>query len=414
MQKKNILFILPWLPYPLNSGGRQAIFNGIFAIKEHYNVFITYSEDSSNSADQEAFSELMDNKVNILPYFQNIESESRNLIQRIAGKLSRGFYRFSGIKPKPTNPYSYWIEELLPKSKGYITHINNIIAKYDIDLVQCEMLRNLAFIQSLPKDVKTVFVHHELGFVRHELELSSISNDNYDGQAICNCSKNLEISQLNQYDCVVTLSPIDSKKLQESGVKTDIKTSFAIVNTSKELTVSTDNSHELTFIGPDNHEPNLLGIRWFLENCWEDLQKKDNDYHLTVIGKWSQPNIKALSAQYPNISFSGFVDDLPAALRNTIMIVPILIGSGIRMEILEASNIGVPFVSTTVGAEGIPAVSGEHCLIADSPSDFVNAILQMKDEKLRNKFILNANKMVKDHFSMDALRQNRLGIYASL
>ena len=125
-------------------------------------------------------------------------------------------------------------------------------------------------------------------------------------------------------------------------------------------------------------------------------------------------NIGISISKYPNISFLGFVDDLRSALQNTIMIVPITIGSGIRMKILEAANLGVPFISTSVGAEGIPLQNGTHCMIADSPSEFTNAILQLKDDKKRTTLIQNAHQLIKKNYSMEALRQNRLDIYSSI
>lgn len=74
------------------------------------------------------------------------------------------------------------------------------------------------------------------------------------------------------------------------------------------------------------------------------------------------------------------------------MIVPIRIGSGIRMKLLEASNLGIPFVSTTVGAEGLPFKHKQDCLLADSVDSFVECILAMKELPLQRKLANNAYK----------------------
>ena len=93
------------------------------------------------------------------------------------------------------------------------------------------------------------------------------------------------------------------------------------------------------------------------------------------------------------------------------MIVPITIGSGIRMKILEASSLGVPFVSTSVGAEGLPVENGKNCFIADDKEMFVNCILKLQDTTIQEKFIENAHTMILEKFSIKALRENRLDIY---
>lgn len=414
--RKNILFIIHRLPYPLSSGGRQAVFNGILAIKDYYNVFVTYPEqkDIDLSNEKKHFLSLIGGSVKLLPYLVGGKkvSNQRNIVQRLSSKINS----FLNEKPKvkPCNPYAYWVEELLPKPKPIIQHIQEIIKQEKIDIVQSEMLCNISFIHAIPHNVKTVFVHHELGFVRHELELGSRVSDDFDGNSYAMCSKNLEIGQLNNYDCVVTLSSIDKKKLIDSGVRTRIVDSFAIVDGKDYTNRITDWHCELSFVGPDNHEPNVVGLNWFLETCWDKLLLKDPRFHLTIIGKWTERNIVKITNRFNNISFAGFVDDLSEALRKTVMIVPITVGSGIRMKILEAANLGIPFISTTIGAEGIPLITGVHCLIADTPDEFILSIEKMKDDVFRNSIVNHANQMVRQHYSIEALCQNRLSIYQSL
>ena len=415
MQKKNILFIVHCLPYPLNSGGRQAIFNGMLAIKDDYNIFITYpdTDTAQDRIDKQAFLTAIGENVKLLPFVNNNTIEKRSFVQKVSCKMIALLNKICKTKQVPPNPYSYWIEEVLPKSKSYIDHIRNIIKDCNIDAVH-EMVRNLPLVLSLPCNVKTIFVHHELGFTRHQLELESLSSDFYDGQTICNWAKCLEISLLNKFDHVVTLSSTDSQKLRNAGVSTRIHDSFAIVKSSQVANLVSDNPLELRFVGPDNHIPNIVGLKWFLDNCWTRLLQTDANYHLRIIGKWSDKNITSLSTQYPNVSFMGFVENLESAIQNTIMIVPITIGSGIRMKILEAAKLGIPFVSTTIGAEGIPVQSGKHCLLADDPSDFVDAILQLRDHDKRAMFIKKAHQLIEDNYSLEALKLNRHSLYASI
>lgn len=416
--KKNILFVLPWLPYPLNSGGRQAIANGLIAAKEDYQIFITYplTNDQEEIEDQKKLKTLLDNNATILPYIlPSVPPKRCNILKRGINFLIKQLQKINcASNTYVPNPYAYWITELLPPAKKYIDHINHIITAYRIDIVQCEMLRNVAIALSLPSTIKTVFVHHELGFVRHALELKNNKSDLFNGQAYYETAKSLEVAQLNNYNCVVTLSPIDSLKLKEKGVKTKIMDSFAIVSSRKSIDSHNIETFSLSFIGPDKHEPNLLGIKWFLEKCWNQLLEKEPRYKLNIIGNWSKKNIEHISANYNNINFLGFVEDLESVLSNTTMIVPITIGSGIRMKILEASNLGIPFVSTTVGAEGIPVINGQHCLIADDPECFVKAIINLQEPALKQKCTDNAHKLIEEYYSINALRQNRINIYKSL
>ena len=170
----------------------------------------------------------------------------------------------------------------------------------------------------------------------------------------------------------------------------------------------------LSFVGPDTHSPNFVGITWFLENCWFALREININYRLSIIGNWSQEHITEYTAKYPNVEFLGFVDNLGDSIRGTIMIVPITIGSGIRMKILEACSIGVPFVSTSVGAEGIPVEDGKDCFIADNPKSFVEKLYKLRDVALQKRFVENAHNMILDNYSIEALRKNRLEIYSRI
>ena len=84
------------------------------------------------------------------------------------------------------------------------------------------------------------------------------------------------------------------------------------------------------------------------------------------------------------------------------------------MKILEAAANGVPFVSTQVGAEGLPFVSGKECFIADDPDTFVDGILRLQDSALANAFVQTARCRVQTQFSLAALKQNRCEILKSI
>ena len=155
-------------------------------------------------------------------------------------------------------------------------------------------------------------------------------------------------------------------------------------------------------------------MKWFLDNVWEELIQKDTSYELQIIGRWSHDRISELLNGHDHVRYLGFVEELASVLKDTIMIVPITVGSGIRMKILEAASMGIPFVTTSVGVEGIPVENGVHCLVADTPEGFCDAVLRLQDGELKTRLASNANRMVAERFTLDALRNNRLNIYSMM
>lgn len=411
--KQNLLFVLPFLPYPLVSGGHQAIYNGIDCVKDDFNIFIAYYvswgfDESTTVEFQERF-----------PHATLLPMETRYKAPNFRARVIDKLQRMLAVQAKKCNPpdknvkYDLWLWSNRPQPASWQQFIWDVCEKYHIDIAQVEMPWISSFILSLPDTVKKVYVHHELAFVKQGLELQNDPDNLYARTCYKHCLAS-EINMLNHADHIITLSPVDKRKLEEKGVTTPISSSFAIVNTKAVLTPYVTDDRILSFVGPDDNIPNKVGLRWFLDNCWHSLKAQEPAYRLRVIGRWCEENKQFVLKDYPEVEFLGFVDNLYETMKGSVMIVPITIGSGIRMKILEAASMGIPFVSTTVGAEGIPVKDGHECFLTDDPNMFVEDILKLQDKVLKMQFIQNANRMVKQQYSAEALRRNRLEIYEQL
>lgn len=416
MDKKKILFIIPWLPYPMKSGGHQAIFNGIFAVKDLMEVSLAYEvydRDEYERAIVEFKKQIPTAKH--FPRFHiykkpSVKRKVFNWMKSCAKSLSTIFHKASSQPAISTiDDCEWWKTAILPLNESWLLHIKEILNTQKFDIIQVEMPWLISQILTLPSVSKRIFVHHEIGIVRRNLEMEKLPKSPY-VTAMKRFADFGEVGELNMYDAVVTLSSIDTNKLKQAGVKVPVHSSFAIVKPTEECRF-VKAVNRLTFVGSDVHTPNLIGLQWFLSNCWKKLMNHNSQYTLSIIGKWSQTNIDKIKTEYPNIEFLGFVEDLVSVLRGSIMIVPITEGSGIRMKILEAGFMGIPFISTSVGAEGIPVVNGIHCFLADTPACFVDSITKLEDEDLQKSIVTEARKMVEKHFSISSLKENRMEIY---
>lgn len=417
----NILFVLPWLPYPLISGGHQALYNGIAAISKEMDVSLAFVVENEY--------EYVDALGDFTKDFPNVKLFPLYRCRRIAdgakrptaikpwySRLFRNIFHPKKVKEeqKGFDKLAFWSYCTLPPDGSWTAHLQNIIDNNSFDIIQVEMPWLLNTIMGLTHNSKIVYVHHELGFIRRALEMRNTPKEDYYSWSWLRFADLNEIAQLNLYDAVITLSPIDKKKLEEAGVTKPVYSSLAVVDSSPDVKPQPCTQQRLTFMGPEGHAPNFEGITWFLDNCWNKLKEKQPNFTLDIIGNWSQTSIERYKSKYPDVNFLGFVDDLSATLGGSIMIVPINIGSGIRIKILEATTRGIPFVSTTVGAEGIPVENGVHCFIEDAPDKFVDAIIKLQDTKLQEQFVKASNKMINECYSLDALKKNRLEIYKNI
>jgi glycosyltransferase involved in cell wall biosynthesis len=114
-----------------------------------------------------------------------------------------------------------------------------------------------------------------------------------------------------------------------------------------------------------------------------------------------------------NFSIIGFVPNLPEAIHGSIMIVPILSGSGMRMKIIEAMALSMPIITTSVGVEGIKLIDKESCLIADEPKDFAEAINYLVSHpEICQSLGERANNVFRQYYSIEVLSGIRNKVYS--
>ena len=136
-------------------------------------------------------------------------------------------------------------------------------------------------------------------------------------------------------------------------------------------------NNTLIFSGNFGYGPNISAVRFFRKRIWPRLRERWPGLVWRLVGKSPQEVAKYLGSD-PRIETSGPVDNAIEALAAArVVVVPVLAGSGTRVKILEAWAAGRAVVSTTLGAEGIPARHDEHLLLADTPEDFAAAVSRL-------------------------------------
>jgi polysaccharide biosynthesis protein PslH len=125
--------------------------------------------------------------------------------------------------------------------------------------------------------------------------------------------------------------------------------------------------------------PNVDAVVYFLREIWPLIVSARPDARFVVIGADPAPAIRTHVG--PGVTLIGPVDDLrPHLAAANAVVVPLRLGSGTRLKILEAWAMARPVVSTTLGAEGLDAVPGRHLLTADTPTDFARSVLRVLGE----------------------------------
>jgi glycosyltransferase involved in cell wall biosynthesis len=146
-------------------------------------------------------------------------------------------------------------------------------------------------------------------------------------------------------------------------------------------------SPALVFTGSMDWSANEDAILYFSSQILPLIQKRIPEVTFWVVGRKPTRKVVALKQSQPRIHITGAVDDIrPYVHDASAYVVPLRIGSGTRIKIFEAMAMGMPVVSTSIGAEGLPVSHGANILLADSPSEFAdNAVALLTQSDLRDR-----------------------------
>jgi len=160
-----------------------------------------------------------------------------------------------------------------------------------------------------------------------------------------------------------------------------------------------DGEQNIVFVGNYLHYPNVDAVLYFYEEIWSRVKDLCPGTKFVIVGQAPPPKIQKL-ADEESIRVTGKVDDVTPYIREAqIFICPVRLGGGFRGKILEAMAVGRPIVSTSLGSEGIPSISGENILIADEPEDFAEAIKKLlRDRDLYETIRRAGRKLVEEKY----------------
>lgn len=158
------------------------------------------------------------------------------------------------------------------------------------------------------------------------------------------------------------------------------------------------------FLGSMDWMPNIDACAHLLDDILPAVHARRPDCRVKIIGRNPPAALRERAAADARLEVTGTVDDVRPHVHGChAIVVPLRAGGGTRIKIYEAMAMGVPVVSTRIGAEGLPVADGEDLLLADAAGDFAAAILRLADDPdLAQRLAKRARIQVETHYSWSA------------
>lgn len=227
--------------------------------------------------------------------------------------------------------------------------------------------------------------------------------------------KTFEINAFKQVDGIITITDEDKKNIGAivpdkpictclTGINLD---NYKFVQESKEPTT-------LFHFASMDWMPNIEAVDWLIQKVWPQVIKKMPNARLVLAGRGMPTKFKQLASS--NIIVIDHVDDSSEFYHTyDLMLVPLWSGSGLRIKLVEGLAYGKAIITTSIGAEGIPYTHQKDMLIADTETEFANAITMiLSDNDLKTKLQFQARELAQTHFDYKKIAQNLIQFYKSL
>ena len=364
-----ILWIKTEFLHPVDKGGRIRTYQMLREIAKSHHVTYLTLDDGTAAPDAPALASEYATDVVRIPFSP-------------PAKGTPGFFR--DLLGNVFSPLPYAVSRY--KSAAMAREVARLADK--VDVVVCDFL---APAVNVPRTVGTpavLFQHNVEAMIweRHAAVATGIKKRYMAEQ--WRRMERFERDECLRFDHVIAVSPQDTEVMRARyGVSrvSDVPTGVDI-----EYFTSSGNAErrprELVFTGSMDWMPNDDAMIWFATDILPLVRAKVPDVHVTIVGRTPSARLQALAAG-SGMEVTGRVPDVrPYLERASAFIVPMRVGGGTRLKIYEAMSMGLPVISTSIGAEGLPVVDNETAVLRDDPRSFADAVIRLlegDDERRR-------------------------------
>jgi polysaccharide biosynthesis protein PslH len=385
-----ILAVYPYVPWPLNRGAYHRAFHLLKGLASDHEVDLLALAENGESADAKNIFEEFCNRVDVLPF--NHPEWERLVPKRLLNPIP------STIAHWTIPALKHRVSEILARERYDAVHV--------LDLVLTQFFLGSDSTVPLVLDRTRVDLQYQL--MESKRLNFSLKNRllNYENYAKLwayekRVAKRCALQVLCGPDDEDFVRSYISKTVPLSIIPNGVDLEYFHPNSAPDTRAK---DPTVIFCGAMDYNPNVDALRWYFAEIHDSLRREISDLRVLIVGKDPIAEVKAYASK-PGVTVTGGVPDVrPYYKRAWLQIVPLRIGGGTRLKIVESLGIKTPVVSTTIGAQGLDLKHNLDILYADNAQDFVSQTARaLRDETLRRKLEENGRASAEARLSWKKL-----------
>jgi glycosyltransferase involved in cell wall biosynthesis len=390
-------------PLPPKSGGRLRVFNLLKHLASRHRVtLLTLADSAEDVATHIPDLERLCGRVIVIPW--------RPGPAALAGRAILGA-GWIGTLP---------LSVLNKRSPALAGALHELLQRESFDVVQIEWIQMAQHVHDLDWALlarRGVLVEHDVAWLPLDRRVGvtrGLARRFWAREA--RLMRAYEEAAWRRFARVVTMSEDDARHVRPVTGRVSVVPNGVDTGHYAECVDAKRDDRTLLLVGWFRHDPNVDALRYFLESIYERIVQRHPDVKLRIVGSHVPRALERLAARWSSVELAGYVEDVRSELaRAAVSVVPLRVGGGTRLKILESMAAGTPVVTTSIGCEGLEVEVDRHVLVGDSPEAFAARVSDLlADRDRQRRLAREARSLVELRYDWSRSAQALESVYASL
>lgn len=385
-KRLRVLFVTPSFPDPPDSGGKIRTAKLLQQLRDHMVIVLVSPLPPGNHGRAAQVAQRLCAEFHPVP-----DNSPRR----------RGWRFYARVLSRL--PARYPVAVLNDYSSQLAATVRRLLASRPLDLAVCDYLQTSLNLEAVHGRLPTLLFQHNVESVIWKRHASTCAHPLLRSFWRLQSRKmeRFEREACRRFDGVVAVSDLDRKTFERFGARKVFTIPPAVDTDYFRPPEAPPLPDTVVFAGAMDWLPNEDAVLFFAEHVLPLISAQRPAVRFTVAGRNPSTRLLRRLRHCHGVTVIGSVDDIrPHVERQAVYVVPLRIGGGTRIKIFEAMAMAKAIVSTSVGVEGLPVIDRKHLLIADTATDFADAVLALlRDSALRTRLECAGRALVAEGYS---------------